>query len=112
MNVANRSWLSSSDAGVHRRPSIVGDFNPTSTPCARPAARKRAASTDPPRGGGVRCFGRGQPTATAVCGFCGPGNLHLINGLYEQPHGRLSWPLPRAHPERGPDRLHLLRKRA
>jgi pyruvate dehydrogenase (quinone) len=39
----------------------------------------------------------------AVCaGSCGPGNMHLINGLYDCHRSRSVWPCPTLFAEAGP----------
>ena len=78
------------DAGVRRIYGIVGDsLNPVVDAVRRTGGTAGRDRLDPraPRGGrGVRGRAprRSSPGELAVCaGSCGPGNLHLINGLYD-----------------------------
>ena len=103
MNVAEQIVAQLVDAGVHRIYGIVGDsLNPIVD-----AVRKTGGSA---KGGIDWIHVRHEEAAAfaasaeaqltgklAVCaGSCGPGNLHLINGLYDaNRRAHPSWPLPR-----------------
>ena len=114
MNVAEQIVAQLVDAGVHRIYGIVGDsLNPIVD-----AVRKTGGSA---KGGIDWIHVRHEEAAAfaasaeaqltgklAVCaGSCGPGNLHLINGLYDAnrtgaPVLAIASHIPSVH-----DRLHL-----
>ncbi|ORT58383.1 hypothetical protein BKD26_19095 [Streptomyces sp. CB03238] len=103
-------------AGVQRLYGVVGDsLNPVvdTTPYSRSGVEPGPARGD--RRVRRRCRGSFTGRLAACAGSCGPGNLHLINGLYDAHRpmapvlalashiGCSRWPAPTCGTSLGPD---------
>ena len=112
MNVAEQLVSQLIDAGVHRVYGIVGDsLNPVVDAIRKSGGSKKGGidwvHVRHEEAAAFAAAAEAQLTGKlAVCaGSCGPGNLHLINGLYDAQRSGSGNRL--AHPQR-PDRSDVL----